>query len=70
MKNKYILSIFILGMIIVFTGAMSKINHIRFMEMEIAQILLFKGMLLQVIAGILVIWKLIRNKQPDNFWNK
>jgi hypothetical protein len=27
------------------------------------------GILLQVLAGILAIWKILSNKKPNNFWN-
>jgi hypothetical protein len=70
MKNKYILSIFILGMIVVFIGALMKINHVQFMEMNIGNVMILKGVFLEVLAGILLIWKLLKNKNPTSILNK
>ncbi|NVN94734.1 MAG: hypothetical protein HXX18_05565 [Bacteroidetes bacterium] len=69
MKNKYILSLFLAGFIIVIISALIKINHVLFMDINIGNALLMFGMLLQVVSGILAIWKMLSNKKPDNFWN-
>ncbi|MFZ4400289.1 MAG: hypothetical protein ACOYO1_09660 [Bacteroidales bacterium] len=69
MKNKHILSIFLAGFIIVILGALLKINHIYLMDMNAGNGLTLAGMLLQVLAGVLLIWKILSNKKPGNFWN-
>jgi len=63
MKNKYILGIFMFGMLIVFIGALLKIKQIRLLEMNVGNILIVKGMLIQILAGVLVIWKILKGKK-------
>lgn len=65
MKVKHILTIFILGLICTLLGALFKILHWQF-----APELLTAGTFLQVIAGILGIWKLFTTKEFKEFLNK
>ncbi len=68
MKNKHILSLYILGGIIIFIGALLKINHFQFMDLITGNLLLVIGLLIQVLAGILFIFKILTNKK-NNFLN-
>ena len=63
MKNKYILSIYILGGIIIFIGALLKVNHFEFIHFITGNLLLGIGLLIQVLAGILFVFKIITNKK-------
>jgi hypothetical protein len=64
MKNKYIIIIFIFGLIITFFGTLFKITH---WEIGIFSgvILITIGMFIKVIAAVLFIIKLILNKKDD-----
>ncbi|PZD79522.1 gliding motility protein GldL [Mesonia sp. K7] len=64
MKNKYILIIFILGVIGAIIGSLFKIMH-----WPSANILLTLGMGMQVIAGLVAIWKIAINKNSKSFLN-
>jgi len=65
MKVKHILAIFIAGLICTVLGAMFKVLHWQF-----APELLSGGTLLQVIAGILGIWKIYTTEEFKKFLNK
>ncbi len=65
MKVKHILTILIIGFICTLLGALFKILH--WMG---APELLVAGTFLQVIAGILGIWKLFTTKSFQDFLNK
>jgi hypothetical protein len=68
MKNKYILILFVLGLIITILGSLFKITHMEIGPVT-GNLLISVGMLSEVSAGILFIIKLSRN-QKDNFLNK
>ena len=68
MKNKYILIIFIIGFIVTILGSLFKITHMEIGVLT-GNILLTIGMLSQILAGILFIFKLLSNKK-DSFLNK
>lgn len=65
MKVKHILAVFILGLIATLLGATFKVLHWQF-----APELLVTGTFLQVIAGILGIWKLFTSKAFKEFLNR
>lgn len=65
MKVKHILAVFIIGLICTLLGATFKIMHWQF-----APELLTAGTFLQVIAGILGIWKLFTTAAFKDFLNK
>ena len=68
MKNKYILIIFILGFIITILGSLFKITHWKF-GIFTGNLLLTIGMFSEILAGILLIVKLISDKN-DTLLNK
>lgn len=65
MKYKHILIVFIIGMITTTIGAFIKIMH-----WPMSNAILTIGMLLEVISGILLIIKLVNNKNTTDFLNK
>ena len=65
MKVKHVLALFVLGVCGVIIGAVFKIQHWPGAH----RILLF-SMIIQVVAGILFIWKLLRMKETRDFLNK
>ena len=65
MKVKHVLIVFILGMILTTIGAFFKIQHWP----GAAKILLV-SLLLEVIGGLLFIWKLATIKDFKDFLNK
>lgn len=65
MKNKNILLIFLVGMVITILGALFKITHWRG-----ADALLCVGMVIEAVAGIVLIVKLIKgNDKSAGFWD-
>ena len=64
MKNKHILVIFVVAAILVIVGALFKIMH-----WPGANPVLFVGMIGQVIAGVLTVFKLVTNKNEKSFLN-
>ena len=65
MKYKHIIIVFVLGMIFTTIGALLKIMH-----WPMASIILTLGMLMEVLAGIMFIYKLITNKKTNDILNK
>lgn len=68
MKNKYIITILILGILLTILGALLKILHYEFGSVT-GNLVLTIGMLLKVIALFIFIIKIITNKKND-FLNK
>ena len=68
MKNKYLISFFIIGSIITTVGALFKIIHFE-LGVVTGNVLLTIGMLVQVISGIGFLTKTIFNKDNE-FLNK
>ncbi|WP_310558997.1 gliding motility protein GldL [Flavobacterium sp.] len=68
MKNKYILIIFIVGFIVTILGSLFKITHMEIGVLT-GNIVITIGMLSQILAGMLFIYKLLSNKK-DSFLNK
>lgn len=68
MKNKYIIAIFIYGLIITIFGALFKILHFEIGPLTGNKILTI-GVFTEIIACILFVSKLLLNKK-DNFLNK
>lgn len=68
MKNKYIIAIFIYGLIITIFGALLKILHFEIGPLTGNKILTI-GMFTEIIACLLFVSKLLLNKK-DNFLNK
>lgn len=65
MKIKHILIVLILGVVFTIAGSLFKILH----YIGATQLLIL-GMGLQVVAGLLAIWKLITSKNSNSFLNK
>lgn len=65
MKYKYIIIIFVIGMIATIIGALFKLMH-----WPNASTLLTFGLLSEALSGILLIIKLITNKDNTHFLNK
>ncbi|MCH3884080.1 GldL-related protein [Tenacibaculum aquimarinum] len=65
MKFKHIIVIFILGFILIVLGALFKILHWQF-----ASELLTAGTFLKIISAILLIWKLLTNKNYKDILNQ
>ncbi|MDP2161564.1 MAG: gliding motility protein GldL [Flavobacterium sp.] len=68
MKNKYIITLFVLGIIITTFGALLKIIHFKIGPLT-GNLTLIIGMFIKISAAILFIFKLISNKN-DVFLNK
>jgi hypothetical protein len=68
MKNKHIIILFLLGVIITIIGALFKIIHFEIGPIT-GNLILTIGMFIKVIAAILFIFKLICNRN-DTFLNK
>ena len=68
MKNKYIIAIFLLGLIIVIFGALLKITHFEF-GFVTGNLVLLIGKIIEVTAVVIFIIKLLTNKK-DSFLNK
>ena len=68
MKNKYIIVIFLIGLIIVIFGALLKITHFEFGSVT-GNLVLLIGKIIEVIAIVIFIIKLLSNKK-DSFLNK
>lgn len=68
MKNKYIIALFILGIIILSIGALFKITHWEYGVLN-GTIIIAIGMFLKITAAIIFIIKLLRNSN-NNFLNK
>lgn len=65
MKNKLLLTVFILGCLITIVGALFKIMH-----WPGASALLIAGMLFEAAAGIMLIVKIYNDQNPNGFFNK
>jgi len=65
MKTKHVIFFWLLTMPIVVLGALFKIQH-----WEGASLLLTAGMLLQALAYILLLWKLLTHPKLREFMNK
>tara|TARA_R110001599_G_scaffold72832_3_gene201805 strand:+ start:9902 stop:10099 length:198 start_codon:yes stop_codon:yes gene_type:complete len=65
MKLKYIIFIFIIGIVLIFVGALFKILH-----WMLGPELLILGTALQIIAFLLFIIKLFTNKKIKNILNQ
>lgn len=65
MKYKHIIIIFILGFILIILGALFKILHWQF-----ASELLTVGTFLKILSGILLILKLLTNKNYKDILNQ
>lgn len=65
MKVKHILAVLILGTTCLLAGSLFKILHLAG-----ASILMMSGVILEVISGILIAWKLISTKDFKDFMNK
>lgn len=68
MKNKYLIVIFIIGILYVIFGALFKILHFEIGPVT-GNTLLTIGMLLEIVVLILFVAKLIKNTNND-FLNK
>ncbi|NMH24463.1 GldL-related protein [Flavobacterium solisilvae] len=68
MKNKYLIVIFVIGIMYIIFGALFKILHLEIGPIT-GSVLLTFGMLLEALALILFVIKLIKNKNND-FLNK
>lgn len=68
MKNKYIIVLFLLGLIIVIFGALFKITHWEFGFLT-GNLLLFIGKLIEVTAIVVFIIKLFSDKN-NSFLNR
>ena len=68
MKNKYLIVIFAIGIMYVIFGALFKIMHLEIGSIT-GSVLLTIGMFLEILALILFVIKLIKNKN-NNFLNK
>lgn len=65
MKNKHILTVFILGCILTIIGVLFKIMHWPY-----ASVLLILGMLSEALAGVMLILKIYKDQNPNGFLNK
>ncbi len=65
MKYKHIIVVFVLGMIFTTIGALLKIMH-----WPMASGILTSGMLAEVLACLMLIYKLIVNKNSNDILNK
>ena len=65
MKIKHILIVLILGIVLTLAGSLFKILHYAGAEK-----LLIGGMGLQVVAGIMAIWKLVTSNKTNSFLEK
>lgn len=68
MKNKYIISILIIGVILTVLGALLKIMHFE-IGFITGGLTLMIGLLLKALALLIFVIKVISNKD-DNFLNK
>ncbi len=68
MKNKYIIALFLLGLIFVIFGALLKITHFE-LGFLTGNLVLFIGKLIEVIAILIFIIKLFSNKN-NSFLNR
>ena len=69
MKNKYILATLLLGIIFTTLGSYLKITHQNVGTVSGHNLLSF-GLLLELIAVIMLIFKLLKNKKTSSFLNK
>ena len=70
MKNKHILVLFIVGLMIDVIGAIFKMYHLEIFGACTANHLLIIGMAVKFIACVLFIIKLLRNKRVKAFLNE
>ena len=70
MKNKHILVLFIVGLMIDVIGAIFKMYHLEIFGAFTANHLLIIGMAVKFIACVLFIIKLLRNKRVKAFLNE
>ncbi len=68
MKTKHILIILAIGFFIILIGAVLKIIHIEIGPLN-GNSMLTMGMFVEVIGGILLIYKLITAKKSNDFLN-
>ncbi len=68
MKTKHILIILAIGFFIILIGAVLKIIHIEIGTLN-GNSMLTMGMFVEVIGGILLIYKLITAKKSNDFLN-
>jgi len=68
MKNKYIITVFIVGSLIVIIGALFKILHFEFGPVT-GNVMLTIGILTEAFAGVILLLKLLSNKNNE-FLNK
>jgi len=62
MKNMQILILFLIGAVLTIAGVLLKIMH-----WPLASLALIVGMTFEAVAGILFVWKSLRNKKDDTF---
>jgi hypothetical protein len=68
MKNKYIIVLFLIGLIIVIFGALLKITHFQFGFLT-GNLVLFIGKFIEVVAILIFIIKLFSDKN-NSFLNR
>jgi gliding motility-associated GldL-like protein len=69
MKNKYILVLFLVGVIITFLGALFKITHWEFNGIT-GNMLITVGLLTKALAALIFIIKLLGSKKVNEFLDK
>ncbi len=69
MKNKHTIILFLIGLIYNIIGALFKITHIE-IGFITGNLLLIIGMAIQILAIILFIIKLLKNKKTNEFLNQ
>lgn len=62
MKNKHILALFLIGVVVTIAGAAAKLMH-----WELASLLLIVGMTFEAVAGICLIAKLLKKNNSGGF---
>jgi|GEM_PF-947719 hypothetical protein len=68
MKNKYIIALFLLGVVVTTIGAFFKITHLEIGPFT-GSLTITLGLFIKVVAAIVFITKLLSNKNND-FLNK
>lgn len=68
MKNKYIIALFVIGVIFTIFGALFKVMHFEIGPLT-GNTILTIGMFIEIIACLLFVFKLLLNKK-DDFLNK
>jgi hypothetical protein len=69
MKNKYIIVIFVIGLIITILGSLFKITHWEIYNIN-GNLLLTIGMFCEIAACLIFVFKLLTNKNNNGFLDK